>query len=89
MEETEKEFLKKYDASKYQKPSVAADIVIFSTCNMENVDSGELKLLLVREENILIKMHLLFREVLSVSMKQSRRPRGENCWKRQAWIANS
>lgn len=48
MEETEKEFLKKYDASKYQKPSVAADIVIFSTCNMENVDSGELKLLLVK-----------------------------------------
>ena len=38
MEETEKEFLKKYDASKYQKHSVAADIVIFSTCNMENID---------------------------------------------------
>lgn len=48
MEETEKEFLKKYDASKYQKPSVAADIVIFSTYNMENVDSGELKLLMVK-----------------------------------------
>lgn len=89
MEETEKEFLKKYDASKYQKPSVAADIVIFSTCNMENVDSGELKLLLVKRGKHPYKMHLLFREVLSALMKQSRRPRRENCWKRQAWIANS
>ena len=39
MEETEKEFLKKYDASKYQKPSVAADIVIFSTLLLRSVIS--------------------------------------------------
>lgn len=52
MEETEQEFLKKYDASKYQKPSVAADIVIFSRGKKEkesdNAKEKELKILLVK-----------------------------------------
>lgn len=52
MEQTEQEFLKKYDASKYQKPSVAADIVIFSVWNDDGKtdDPGEkeLKILLIK-----------------------------------------
>lgn len=52
MEQTEQEFLKKYDASKYQKPSVAADIVIFSVWNDNGKadDQGEkqLKILLIK-----------------------------------------
>ena len=50
---TEAEFLKNYDSSKYEKPSVTVDVLIFTilnkkTDNYRKLDDKKLSLLLVK-----------------------------------------
>ena len=56
MTQTEAEFLQSYDASKYEKPSVSTDIVVFSIGkgkrdNYRQLPKRHLQILLIRRKN--------------------------------------
>ena len=57
---TEKDFLKEYDITKYDRPSIATDIVLFtldnSIKNAKKVNVGPLQILLIKELLIPLKV---------------------------------
>lgn len=71
---TEKEFLEQYDASIYPKPSLTADVLLFTVDSIKNSnykknDQKVLKLLLIKRKIIHILVNGLFLEGLSILMK--------------------